>query len=272
MNLQYVVKRILRRQIPDGWAFGLLKLMGQGNLAEVAPAEAWARLEERLDGVGTDVVGRHVVEIGSGRHARLGLQMLGAGAKRVTLVDLYAADLNQPKHKALLQEDCVKLGLGWEDVTKRVRILSGDFAHLPTPAFEESADIVLSSAVLEHTLSPQDVLAACYAWLKPGGHTSHEIDLRDHLFEFPFEMLTFSEEIWQRWLNPKRGFHQNRWRLPEYLEAIKSARFVNTGYRVLQRDEATLREILPRLNERFRDMDPDMLSVLVVHLYGEKPR
>lgn len=85
-------------------------------------------------------------------------------------------------------------------------------------------------------------------------------------------MLTFSEEIWQRWLNPKRGFHQNRWRLPEYLEALKSARFVNTGYRVLQRDEATLREILPRLNERFRDMDPDMLSVLVVHLYGEKPR
>jgi len=126
--------------------------------------------------------------------------------------------------------------------------------------------------VLEHTLDPQDVFAQCWAWLKPGGWTSHEIDLRDHLFEFPFEMLTFSEETWQRWLCPKRGFHQNSWRLPEYLEAIRHAGFVNIGYKVLQRDEATLREILPRLDERFKYLDPDMLSVLVVHLYGERPR
>jgi SAM-dependent methyltransferase len=271
MNIPYISKRLARRQIPDAWAFGLLKLLGRSNLAEVAPDKAWSKIKGRLDRLGIELAGRDVVEIGSGRYARLALQMLTAGVKRVTLADLYALDVNDKEQKSLLREDCVQLGLEWEEVVARVRVLTGDIISLPVPPVELRPDVVTSSAVLEHTLDPQRVLAACWAWLKPGGHASHEIDLRDHVFRSPFEMLTFSDDVWRRWLCPKRGFHLNRWRLPQYFEAMREAGFINIGYEVLQRDESGLRAILPRLDERFQAMDPDMLSVLVVHLYGQKP-
>ena len=52
---------------------------------------------------------------------------------------------------------------------------------------------------------------------------------------------------------------------------MKIVGFIEIGYEVLQRDEGGLTDILPRLNDWFRDMDPEMLSLLVVHLCGEKP-
>jgi len=271
MNLLYVVKRLFRRQIPDRWAFVLLRLFGGSNSAETTPDEGWAELKRRLDRVGIDTAGRHVVEVGSGRYARLGLQMLRSGVARVTLIDPYAVDVNDREHRSVLMDDCARLGLGWDDVASRLRVLTGDVTSLPVPSLEARPDLVVSSAVLEHTLDPLQVLAACWEWLKPGGQTSHTIDLRDHVFESPFEMLTFSDKIWKRWLCPKRGFYLNRWRLPEYSSAMKEAGFINRGCEILERDEAALREIMPRLNEQFRNMDPDTLSVLGLHVYGEKP-
>jgi len=271
MDLEYVMKRFIRRHLPDAWAFGLLELIGRSNKAEIIPAHVWVNLRERLNGVGIDIAGKHIVEIGSGRYARLGLQMLGAGAARVTLVDLYATALSNREHQSILKEDCARLELSWDEVVTRVQVLTGDITSLPIPPLEARPDVVISSAVLEHTLDPRRVLGTCWEWLKPGGRASHQIDLRDHVFESPFEMLTFSESTWQRWLCPKRGFFLNRWRLPEYVEAMERVGFVNIGYQVLQQDETALQAILPRLNERFREFSPDMLSVLVVHLYGEKP-
>jgi SAM-dependent methyltransferase len=271
MNLGYVLKRFVRRQLPDTWAFGLLKLIGRSNKAERIPADVWAILRERLNGVGIDITDKHVVEIGSGRYARLGLQMLRAGAASVTLIDLYATDLNNREHRSMLMQDCAGLGLDWDEVATRVQTVTGEFTSLPVPLRESRPDVVISSAVLEHTVDPRRVLSTCWEWLKPGGQTSHQIDLRDHVFESPLEMLTFSEATWRRWLCPKRGFHLNRWRLPEYVEAMREVGFVNIGYQVLQRDEAALRSVMPRLNERFREFSPDILSVLVVHIYGQKP-
>lgn len=271
MNVAYVAKRFVRRQIPDDWAFTLLRLRGHDNAAEAAPDRAWQKRKRQLDEVGIDIAGRHIAEMGSGRYARLALQMLRSRAACVTLVDLYATDVNDREHKALLMDDCAQLGLGWDDMATRVRVLTGDMTSLPIPAVEARPDIVISSAVLEHTVDPERALVACWEWLRPGGQTSHVIDLRDHVFESPFEMLAYSARAWQRWLCPKRGFHLNRWRLPEYLDAMDALGFVNIGYQVLERDEAGLREIMPRLDERFKDIRPDMLSVLVVHVYGEKP-
>ena len=97
------------------------------------------------------------------------------------------------------------------------------------------------------------------------------IDLRDHLFDTPFEMLTCSDRTWDRWLDPKSRFHLNRWRLEDYLRAMRKANFAEIDYQSLQKDEAELMEIWPRLHRRFREMDPDLLSIMVVHLYARKP-
>lgn len=270
MKVGYIAKRFVRRQLPDDWAFALLGFLGLGNKTEVEPAEVWAHVKQRLDQVGFDLAGRHLLEVGSGRYARLALHMLHAGVAEVTLVDLFAVSMNDRKCKYLLMDDCSKLELGWDDVAKRVHVLTGDITSLPVPPPEARPEMVISTAVLEHTLDPHRVLVACWKWLKPGGQMSHVIDLRDHIFESPFEMLTFSDRIWQRWLCPKRGFHLNRWRLPDYLEAMQKVGFVDIGYQVLGRDEAALRDILPRLDVRFKDIPLDLLSVLGVHVYGAK--
>lgn len=43
-----------------------------------------------------------------------------------------------------------------------------------------SVDFVYSQAVLEHVVDLEDAYAALYAWLRPGGIGSHQIDLQSH--------------------------------------------------------------------------------------------
>ena len=272
MNISYVLKRAVRRHIPEAWFFPLMTLLKRSNLSEVSPEEALSELSRRLDSIGVDLADKHILEVGSGRFARVALQMMRAGANRVTLVDLYAVALNDPKHRSLLLRDCTEMDLNIDDAMARIRVFGGDISSLPVAVSNPKADIVTSSAVLEHTRDPQRVLASCWEWLRPGGVTTHVIDLRDHVFESPFEMLTFPDRTWDRWLTPKGGFHLNRWRLPDYLDAMQQVGFENIQYEVLDRDRVALRTILPRLNERFRGIDEDELSVLSVHVWAEKPR
>ena len=44
----------------------------------------------------------------------------------------------------------------------------------------ESVDMIYSQAVLEHVEDLEGTYGAMYAWLKPGGHLSHEIDFKWH--------------------------------------------------------------------------------------------
>ena len=75
----------------------------------------------------------------------------------------------------------------------------------------------------------------------------------------------------RRWLFPEWGFHLNRWRLAEYVEAMQNAGVVGIECEVLHQDEAGLMEILPRLSKRFRDVDPRRRPVIVVHTHARKP-
>ena len=47
-----------------------------------------------------------VLEIGSGRYARIALQMLAAGAERVVAVDPFAIPLTDSAHQKILMSDC----------------------------------------------------------------------------------------------------------------------------------------------------------------------
>ena len=84
-------------------------------------------------------------------------------------------------------------------------------------------------------------------------------------------MLTFSDQVWSRWLDLGGGFHLNRWRVPDYLHAAHDSRFVDVGYEILLKDEAALKTILPRVDYRFRSVSEEMLAILLVSLYGQKP-
>jgi hypothetical protein len=73
---------------------------------------------------------------------------------------------------------------------------------------------VWSSSVLEHVFDVSDIVAACARLTQVGGLNIHNIDLRDHYFKYPFEMLCYSEPTWKRWLNPSNNL--NRWRIRQF--------------------------------------------------------
>src|SRR5438876_5682084 len=105
MNLKYIYVGVLRPHVPARLLFAVMKWRGDGNAAESIPGVCLADLRERLAKHGASLEGKRVLEIGSGRYARLGLHLLAAGARRVTLVDLYAVPVDQPHHRTLLLHD-----------------------------------------------------------------------------------------------------------------------------------------------------------------------
>jgi SAM-dependent methyltransferase len=272
LNLKYISIGIIRRLMPEQVLFAVMKWRGNGNIAENAPDTYFATWREQLADRGLSLAGKHVLELGSGRYARLALRMLAAGARRVTLVDYYAIPFDDPHHYAMLVTDCTALGLDAGDALARIEIFRDDFLALPLPTPDRTVDLVTSSAVLEHVQDPGAILARSYQWLKPGGLAYHVIDLRDHnlSFKYPFEMLTFSETVWNRWIDLRGGFHLNRWRAPNYLLAMSNAGFVNVQYEALQQDLEGLRMIMPRLNSRFRTIHGDMLAILGLSVFGQK--
>jgi SAM-dependent methyltransferase len=272
MNLKYLWVGAVRRHMPTKLLFAVMKRRGDGNGAESIPAAYLTEWRERLAKYGVGLAGKHILEIGSGRYARLAPHMLAAGARRVTLVDLYAVPVEQPEHYAMLARDCAALGLELDDALARIEVIRGDFVALPAPDAYNKADLAISAAVLEHVRDPGQVLAHCWEWLKPGGVTCHVIDLRDHnlQFRYPFEMLTFSDNTWKRWFDLPGGFHLNRWRVPDYLDAAHRTGFVNLRYDAFIQDQDGARAIMPRLDSRFRNIPEDILSILGISLYGEK--
>lgn len=273
-NLKYIIARTLRRQVSSDMFFlmmqaGLFRLTRNG--AERTPDQCFAHWNNLLSGQKFKLDGASVMEIGSGRYARFGVHLLAAGAADVTLIDLYATPLDDPAHRSTLEKDCTSIGFRFSDIQDKLEVIRGDVIDLQLCRLMGQKDLVISEAMLEHVKDPHQVLARCLEWLKPGGVTCHIIDLRDHYFRYPFEMLTFSDHTWETWLNPKGGFHLNRWRVPDYLCAMNEVGFVNVGYEFLVRDPDGLEKVLPRLDRKFSDIAKDVLSVQVMILYGEKP-
>jgi SAM-dependent methyltransferase len=274
MNLYYILAGVVRRYIPAPILFTAMKLRGQGNCSEQLPDDSFRERYAYMCQSGISLDGRHVVEIGSGRYARMALRLLKVGARRVTLVDFYAMPLNHPDQRDQLRDDCRSLGLNWDDVLTRVQIICGDILNLSPQMIGEPADLVMSSAVLEHVRDPQAILSRCHDWLCPGGVTLHMVDLRDHNFHFryPFEMLTYSDETWDRWLNMRGGFYVNRWRAHDHLMALANAGFELITYESILADAPDLRAIRRRLNRRFGQLPDTVLSIQMIYLYGRKPR
>lgn len=270
MRFAYLLIRLLRRPIPASIFFRLMAASGWKNSAEERPEEYFQTLQNRLDEAGADLAGKHVLEFGSGRYARLSIRILHAGARRVSMADFYAVPLDHPRHRQLLGKDCAELGLGVDDLLQRINLITGDFLASSPSSAAPGADLVISRSTLEHVHDPLAVFEKCFEWLEPGGWMSHSIDLRDHLFK-GLEMLTYSERVWTRWLDPSGGFHLNRWRLPDFLQAIREAGFIEIHYETLQESKEELKKVRHRLDERFLSGDVDSLSTMVVHVFARKP-
>jgi hypothetical protein len=103
---------------------------------------------------------------------------------------------------------------------------------------------------------------------KPDGIHIHFVDLRDHFFKYPFEMLRFTERTWRNWLNPSSN--HNRYRLWGYRTAFEDC-FGQVEIEVLARAEAAFRKLMPQIQPEFVSGNLEEDAVTLIRVIASKP-
>jgi hypothetical protein len=129
-------------------------------------------------------------------------------------------------------------------------------------------DIIISSSVYEHLEDVEGITRALAGLTKPDGIHIHYVDLRDHFFKYPFEMLRFSERTWRTWLNPSSN--HSRYRLWDYRRAFQAC-FEQVEIEVLSREEDAFHKVRPHLRPEFVSGDIAEDAVGVVQVVASKP-
>ena len=107
------------------------------------------------------------------------------------------------------------------------------------------------------------IIAALAALTLPEGLHLHFVDLRDHFFKYPFEMLTLSERAWRGWLNPTSNL--NRFRLGDYRGVFEKI-FPQVEITILERDEAAFAHTRRRVRPEFVSGDEKTDSVTQIQI------
>ena len=219
-RLEYWTMRSLRRATPQALVDGLLDRglflqPGRETSAPRALAEDYAR---RAEGLGVSLADADVFVVGFGGSYGIGVHLLELGARRVVLQDPFAPE-RSGRNDALPRE--VRERYREALATDRLAVVH-EHVHDHAAGAPRTADLVLSHSVLEHVSDLDALVKGCRAFMRPDGANIHSIDLRDHYFRYPFEMLCYSEYTWRHFLNASNNL--NRLRIPDY-ERIFAAHF-----------------------------------------------
>lgn len=273
VNTTYVALRLARRLAP-GWLVRLLmeaRFLLQPGLETSDPARAARRYLTALDSVNVSLVGQDVLVFGYGGHLGIGVMLLRAGAASVTLCDRMARPrAAASRHwQALAPELFVQEGNRYVPHPGRLRLLHGDIREY-AKRHEAVFDLVLSSSVLEHVEDVEGVCGALARLTRAPGTQVHYIDVRDHYFSRPFEMLTFSENVWRRFLNP--GSNLNRLR-PWHYRSIFEKWFTQVKLDVVEAEEEAFHAVRHRIRPEFLSHDPmlDAAGIVRVMARSRKP-
>jgi hypothetical protein len=273
MKIAYVLPRLVRHFLPERLTrFLLLRaLIIKPGLETVNAAAAIDRYIQVLRARQEDLNGKRVLVFGYGGRLDIGLGLLDAGAGHVTLWDKYT--LPDAGHNARLLGDHPEIAQlegtkpRWE--AGRLEVVQADIRELHPPDPTQKHDLVISNSVYEHLEDPRGSTQALARWTTPTGLHIHYVDLRDHYFRYPFEMLRFSEATWRRWLNPTSN--HNRLRVWDY-RRIFEAVFREVQMEVLQRDEAGFKEVAPHIRSEFRSENIEDDSVTLLRIVANTPR
>lgn len=273
MNLPYVLPRVARHFLPERLTRFLLlhSIVIRAGLETSEPAAAAGRYIEILKARGETLNGKRVMVFGYGGRFDMGLALLEAGAAHVVLCEKYAPP-DDEHNAALLPAHARYLML--ENGRPRPRpehmtLLQADIRDVHPSAALPPYDYVFSSSVYEHLDDVDGITCALAGLTKPGGLQIHFVDLRDHFFKYPFEMLSYSEGIWRGWLNPTSN--HNRFRLWHYREVFEKY-FEKVRVDVLERDEPAFQKARPRIRPEFLSGNVQDDSVTLILVMAEQPR
>jgi SAM-dependent methyltransferase len=210
-----------------------------------------------------DVSGKDVIEIGPGGNVGVALSFLSAGAKSATCIDVVPWAQDTALNALYAEISSIP--------AERVRYLS-PVDITATPLADACADIIYSNACFEHFADPRSAIREIARLLRPGGVTSHQIDLRDHRdFKYPLEFLRYGERTWKLMSSNRGDQLTNRWRLSDYLEC-----FAGAGLQVrfcdVNQTTAVNEKMRASLAPRFRAKALEDLSVLSVLLVAAMAR
>ncbi|CAG0947833.1 hypothetical protein ANRL1_04603 [Anaerolineae bacterium] len=273
MNLRYLILRLARHFMPEGMARFLLKhrWIIRPGLESSNPLAAVEQYLGGLEQHGRSINGKRILVFGYGGRFAVGVELLAQGAAHVVLCDHYVL-LDRERNLELLPKYEKYLQLVKGEVLPRaehITLLHGDIRDAKIQDQIPPVDLVLSTSVYEHLGDAEGITAALAKLTAPQGAHLHFIDLRDHYFKFPFEMLAYPETIWRNLLNPTSNL--NRHRLPDY-QNFFSEHFGRLQVNVLARQEDEFKKMGSRIRPEFITGDLSVDSVTLIELFAESPR
>jgi hypothetical protein len=267
LNLPYLIPRLIRHLLPDRLVRTLLlrNIIIQPGLETNNPFAAIQRYVDVLSKCDRSFQGKRVLIFGYGGRFDIGFGILKEGAAHVILCDKYAPPDEQHNQQIFASEEKYFV-VGNNGVRPRpeyMTLLEADIRDVYAAREMEPVDVVISSSVYEHLEDVEGITRALAGLTKPDGIQIHYVDLRDHFFKYPFEMLRFSERIWRTWLNPSSN--HNRYRLWDYRRVFQAC-FGQVEIEVLSREEEAFRKVMPHLRPEFvsGNMDEDAVGTIQV--------
>ena len=99
--------------------------------------------------------------------------------------------------------------------------------------------------------------------VRPEGLTIHFVDLRDHYFRYPFEMLCYTRKTWDGWLNASNTL--NRLRRGEY-EAIFRRHFCQVDITTVSALPEEFAQAKPRIRSEFLTGDDSYDATAIIRI------
>jgi SAM-dependent methyltransferase len=133
---------------------------------------------------------------------------------------------------------------------------------------EDSMDLIVSQAVLEHVADLEKTYRAMYLWLKPGGIMSHQIDFRSHNLTREWNgHRAIPDWLWQVMLG-KRSYLINREPWSVHRRVI-----ADCGFEIVNVMQQYRRDGIPRsrLAARWREISEDDFNCSEAFVQARKP-
>ncbi len=265
MNLRYLFLRLVRHFMPESLARFLLKRRWiiKPGLESSDPSAAVGQYVKTLSANGASIEGKRVLVFGYGGRFAVGVELLKRGAAHVVLCDHFVL-LDTERNRELLPAYESYLKLEQDEVQPRseyITLLHGDIRDEAIQKQVSLVDVVLSTSVFEHLDDVPGITQALAKLTAPQGVHVHFVDLRDHFFKYPFEMLKYSEGVWKNFLNPTSNL--NRYRLNDYKRVFES-NFVNVEFTVLERLEQEFRKVKDAVRAEFKSGDDAVDAVTLI--------
>lgn len=272
MNFAYLGLRLVRHFMPEGAARFLLKRRWiiRPGLESSDPPAAVDQYIKTLSNHHRSIQGRRILVFGYGGRFAVGVELLRQGAVHVVLCDHFVS-LDEERNRNLMPvySDYLVDGIG--GILPRPEYMSlvhGDIRNGAIQNQISQVDYVLSTSVYEHLDDVDGITGALAKLTSPQGAHLHFVDLRDHYFKYPFEMLTFSEPVWRNFLNPTSNL--NRFRLGDY-RRVFSKNFKNVDITILSRQEDEFRAARARIRPEFMTGDVSMDSATLISILAGSP-